>query len=442
MRFSDIIAMSAGNLWKRKVRTILTVLGVMIGTAAIVVMLSLGIGLQSAMMGEIQSQGSMTNIEVKNYGYGDNGNPLLMTDDTMDEFLAMDHVTSVTPMLNTWMTMEQGKYSANVNLYGVSQEYLSQIPLAEGSRIPATGTKKLEFLVGNGVITDFYETATYTYPYYDDGELPDVDLMNKTVFSKFDSTWIIDSEGNPVEQPAKRNIFPIVGMVEGGPDDYNSYSWNVYTDIDSMKKYLQDTYRGQAIPGQPLDKNGNPYKFICYTEAIVSVDDMKNVEEVQSAISDMGYEAYSEAEWIKSAQQEMLIVEAVLGGIGAISLFVAAIGIANTMMMSIYERTKEIGVMKVLGCSLGNIRAMFLTEAAFIGFIGGIIGLIVSYILSFICNLILPQLVGYEGMNISVIPFWLVAVAIVFSTFIGMAAGFFPAQRATKLSPLAAIRTE
>ncbi len=442
MRFSDIIAMSAGNLWKRKVRTILTVLGVMIGTAAIVVMLSLGIGLQSAMMGEIQSQGSMTNIQVMNYGYGDNGNPLLMTDDTMDEFLAMDHVTSVTPMLNTWMTMEQGKYSANVNLYGVSQEYLSQIPLAEGSRLPATGTKKLEFLVGNGVITDFYETTTYTYPYYDDGELPDVDLMNKTVFSKFDSTWVIDSEGNPVEQPAKRNIFPIVGMVEGGPNDYNSYSWNVYTDIDSMKKYLQDTYRGQAIPGQPLDKNGNPYKFICYTEAIVSVDDMKNVEEVQSAISDMGYEAYSEAEWIKSAQQEMLIVEAVLGGIGAISLFVAAIGIANTMMMSIYERTKEIGVMKVLGCSLGNIRAMFLTEAAFIGFIGGIIGLIVSYILSFICNLILPQLVGYEGMNISVIPFWLVAVAIVFSTFIGMAAGFFPAQRATKLSPLAAIRTE
>ena len=184
MRFSDIIAMSAGNLWKRKVRTILTVLGVMIGTAAIVVMLSLGIGLQSAMMGEIQSQGSMTNIEVMNYDYGDNGNPLLMTDDTMDEFLAMDHVTSVTPMLNTWMTMEQGKYSANVNLYGVSQEYLSQIPLAEGSRIPATGTKKLEFLVGNGVITDFYETATYAYPYYDDGELPDVDLMNKTVFSK------------------------------------------------------------------------------------------------------------------------------------------------------------------------------------------------------------------------------------------------------------------
>ena len=98
--------------------------------------------------------------------------------------------------------------------------------------------------------------------------------------------------------------------------------------------------------------------------------------------------------------------------------------------------------MKVLGCSLGNIRLMFLTEAAFIGFIGGVVGLVISYILSFICNLILPGLVGYEGQHISIIPLWLVLVAILFSTLIGMIAGFFPAQRATKLSPLAAIRNE
>ena len=266
--------------------------------------------------------------------------------------------------------------------------------------------------------------------------------MNKTLFTQFESTWTTDSEGNSIEQPSRKNIFPVVGMVEGGPEDYNSYCWYVYTDIDSLKKYLQDAYRGQAIPGQPTDKNGKPYKYISYNEAIVSVDDMENVDDVVTAISDMGYQAYSEAEWIKQAQQEMLIIEAVLGGIGAISLFVAAIGIANTMMMSIYERTKEIGVMKVLGCSLGNIRAMFLTEAAFIGFVGGIIGLIISYILSFVCNLFLPALVGYEGQNISVIPIWLVLVAIIFSTLIGMLAGFFPAQRATKLSPLAAIRNE
>lgn len=442
MRFSDIIAMSAGNLWKRKVRSILTILGVMIGTASIVVMLSLGIGLQSAMLGEMQSEGSMTDINVYNYNYDSNGDALLMTDETMETFRQLEHVTSVSPQLNTYVTLSQGKYETGVSLMGVTQEYLERIPLAEGGRIPTANSKKPELLIGNGVICDFYDSTNGRSPYYEDDELPNVDLMNRTLFTQLQSTWTTDSEGNMVEQPTRKNVFPVVGMVEGGPTDYNSYCWYIYTDIDSLKKYLQETYRGKEIPGQPTDKNGKPYKFICYEQAVVSVDDMENVDAVVDAISDMGYESYSEAEWIKQAQQELLIIEAVLGGIGAISLFVAAIGIANTMMMSVYERTKEIGIMKVLGCSLGNIRTMFLTEAAFVGFIGGIVGLVISYILSFVCNLFLPALVGYEGQNISVIPFWLVAVAVVFSTLIGMLAGFFPAQRATKLSPLAAIRNE
>ena len=80
------------------------------------------------------------------------------------------------------------------------------------------------------------------------------------------------------------------------------------------------------------------------------------------------------------------MIQADLGGIGAVYLLVAAIGIANTMMMSIYERTKEIGVLKVLGCSLKTIRNMFLIEAGFIGFIGGIIGLILSLLVSVLIN--------------------------------------------------------
>ena len=111
------------------------------------------------------------------------------------------------------------------------------------------------------------------------------------------------------------------------------------------------------------------------------------------------------------------------------------------MMMSIYERTKEIGVMKVLGCDLRNIRTLFLMEAGFIGFIGGIVGLILSFVISMVMNKLAQAAEEYMS-GISYIPAWLVVLSLVFAVVVGMLAGFFPARRAMKLSPLAAIRNE
>ena len=145
------------------------------------------------------------------------------------------------------------------------------------------------------------------------------------------------------------------------------------------------------------------------------------------------------------------MVQAVLGGIGAVSLLVAAIGIINTMMMSIYERTREIGVMKVLGCEMTNIRDLFLVESGFIGLLGGIIGTVLSLLISLLINFLAAQggneqlSVFYqnaEGGSISYIPPWLALFAIVFAIFIGAAAGYLPAKRAMRLSPLAAMRNE
>ena len=157
----------------------------------------------------------------------------------------------------------------------------------------------------------------------------------------------------------------------------------------------------------------------------------------------MGYQVNSQMDFLESSRQQSNMVQAVLGGIGAVSLFVAAIGIANTMMMSIYERTKEIGVMKVLGCDMGNIRNMFLIESGFIGFMGGTIGVALSYGVSAIVNRFvnMSQSMGLSG-DLSRIPPWLSMAAIGFAVFVGMAAGFMPAVRAMKLSPLAAIRNE
>lgn len=438
MKFLDIVGMSAGNLWRRKLRTFLTVLGVMIGTASIVVMMSLGIGLKAAMMEQMSAYGGMTEIEVyKNYGNDD----IQLNDSTLETFKELPGVESVSPILRLGGTFIQGKYSAYANIQGVTQEYLSKIPVGEG-RLPSSDSGQVEILMGNTVITDFYVTTTYSYPYYEKGELASVDLMNKTLFTQFQSTGMVGPDGNWVEQPSKKNIFPVVGMVEGGVEDWSMYSYGAYVDIDALKNYLKKAYKGTVIPGQPTDKNGKPLKEIVYDNVVISVATADDVEPVMTTIQDMGFSAYSQSEWLKQAEQEMLIIQAVLGGIGAIAFLVAAIGIANTMMMSTYERTKEIGVMKVLGCSLPNIRTLFLSEAAFIGVIGGITGLAISYGLSFACNMVLPAAMGYNDSKISIIPLWLAATAIVFAALVGMMAGFFPAQRATKLSPLAAIRNE
>ncbi|MGL4799690.1 MAG: ABC transporter permease, partial [Cellulosilyticaceae bacterium] len=121
-------------------------------------------------------------------------------------------------------------------------------------------------------------------------------------------------------------------------------------------------------------------------------------------------------------------------------------GITNTMMMSIYERTKEIGVMKVIGAKLTDIKKMFLMEALMIGAIGGTVGVIFSYGISFIMNQFGPQIAASLMMGgggaISEIPVWLAGAALVFSTLIGLVSGYFPARRAMKLSALSAIRTE
>ncbi|MDE6914433.1 MAG: FtsX-like permease family protein, partial [Lachnospiraceae bacterium] len=217
-------------------------------------------------------------------------------------------------------------------------------------------------------------------------------------------------------------------------------------DIDALKAHLKQVFKKKAIPGQPTRKNGKPYNELFYSEVVIQVDDMENVLELTQTLQDLGYNASSSAEWIQQEMDSMNTIQAVLGAIGAVAMIVAAISITNTMMMSIYERTKEIGVMKVLGCDIHNIQALFLMEAGFIGFIGGVVGVGFSYLLSFAINSLVASSEVVANMDvvgaICRIPLWLSPLAVVFAIVIGMVAGFIPSLRAMRLSPLAAIRNE
>lgn len=153
----------------------------------------------------------------------------------------------------------------------------------------------------------------------------------------------------------------------------------------------------------------------------------------------MGYQASSLTDQLNTMKETTKMLRIVLGAIGAVSLIVAAIGITNTMVMAIYERTREIGIMKVIGASLRDIKLLFLTEAAFIGFAGGVLGIITSFLMSLIVNLVATK---QASEMTSSIPVWLYLSAVAFATVIGVLSGYLPAKRAMKLSALTAIKTE
>lgn len=469
MTFQDLLVMGINNLLRRKMRTALTVLGVVVGTAAVVVMVSLGIGLNDLTLKQISSWGSLTTIEV--YPNADSSNQSgnssskakanYITDDTIQQFSRIEHIESVSPVLEISVLLRQGVYEASyVTLQGVNQYCLSQLKAGEG-RIPKKG--ELELFVGNAVAQQFANARTGK-GYWDTGEIPDIDFMNKPLFVIFDidtyyqskntsasesgsggSMGMSSGNGNTTAvKPPKKYAIPSCGLMAGGPTDYSNDSYNVYTDLEALQTQLRKVFkRGTVIPGQPTNKKGKPYKYFIYNSAKIFVDDMDHVQEVQEQLANMGFQVSSQLEWLESSKQQSGMVQAVLGGIGAVSLFVAAIGIANTMMMSIYERTKDIGIMKVLGYDMSSIRNMFLIESGCIGFMGGTSGIILSYIASVLIN----NLVNIEGLygvdgKISQIPVWLTMAAVVFAVLVGMGAGFMPATRAMKLSPLAAMRND
>lgn len=451
MRFLDMLRMSGSNLWKRKVRTFLTVLGVVIGTASIVVMISIGLGLNKATLEEIQSYGSMTTINVyPSYNWDGTAEGQLssqyLSNEIVRQIEEIDHVEVVSPVLRVDAIALSGKYMSWMSIEGMDVNALAQLGIEVGEgRLPSAEDTELTLLYGNQILTNFYDKKT-NEGYWDTGELPDIDLMNDPIFIIFDTDAYWSSqypqEGAVVQRP-KKYVIPACGIVAGDTETYNNFSYNVYCDIDQLETLLKRIFKNRAIPGQPTTQSGKPYKELYYSELYVNVDNMDNVTKVQEQIGELGCQTSSNMEWVESMQKQYSYIQAVLGGIGAVALFVAAIGIANTMMMSIYERTKEIGIMKVLGCNMRNIQSMFLIEAAFIGFIGGVLGVGLSYGVSAIVNKVSA---GGSFMGVSTgmsyIPPWLSLLGIGFAIIVGTLAGFFPSLRAMRLSPLAAIRNE
>ncbi len=458
MKWIDILGQSLQNLLRRKLRSLLTMLGVVIGTAAIVVTLSLGAGAEKAQMEALESTTNLKLIEVYPFYGNDNSGQrkvTKITDSVIRDIRRMDGVSAVTPLVNVWLhfSMDVGKYeNSYVQLLAVLPEDFAKIQELKSGRYFSGSTDRMEFIMSEIAMLDFrdpkkdWEWVDYYSILESGGELPlpDVNWLRENYDLKL--IWEDYSNAEPPnyepEVTEKEFKAKMVGIMEADLNDWR-FSYYAICNLNWLKRVYKENKSWFREMGFEMESYDNLY---------VLADTVEDVEEIIDQLNDYGVQYSSPLEMVALMKEQIATVQSFLGFIGAISMLVAALSIANTMMMSIYERTKEIGVMKVLGCKLGNIRAMFLSEAAYIGIFGGGLGLIASYSLSYALNNVpwIQEIVASfmsgsaifqtGGSSTSVI-----SPQLALGTWAGVIAvsvlsGLYPAYRAMKLSSLAAIR--
>ena len=468
MKISDEIALSARNLARRKGRTALTLIGVVIGTCMVVLMISLGIAQTQANDEMLQSWGDLTQIQVYGGGMaiGPDGQTLKLDDAAIESFKELDHVQAATAYISAYnlqgqITAGRGdRYAMDLgNMTGVDPAAMEPMGFVLSSgRWPDTGpanrrAEKLQVLVCDYTGYNFYDTRR---------------SMNSPKRYRWQGQT--DALGNPVEpfvDPDKETMTLTIRSGEEGSEQTQTWELEVVGHIQQDASKGWWTQGNIILRSQDLKMVQEAYNKMArittnssqgYDQVYVKVDELENVSDVEQAIHDMGFEStYSMNQQREEMQQQVMRSQMIFGGVAAVSLLVAAINIINTMTMAIYERTREIGVMKVLGCELGSIRTMFLLESSCIGFLGGVVGVLISVAVSFLLNnlstilamsgqsLDLSGLMGgmYYGASstmVSVIPPWLMLAALVFATLVGLVSGILPANRAVKISALEAIR--
>ncbi|MGD8188924.1 ABC transporter permease [Brevibacillus ginsengisoli] len=490
MKLLDSLRIVWRNLWRMKLRTILTSIGVMIGTAAIVAMISLSLGLKENAVKSLENWGSLTEMEVSPMFWNEKENKPVPPDqvkqlswDAVHELKKIKGVKAVMPtrQLGAQTTLKIGRREGYIQLIGVDAN--------ESAVMKVDEVEKGTFLKGapNEIVVSYdglrnlrdvekekreerkrraSERAGKS-PNMGGGMMFDSGGDGMGMNAQFDAvgkTGMLvvtrdfeDENGNRQFEKKELRVH-IVGQLQkeeknrgGNPIAYVPLSM-----VEELNKWMmQNQNQGNnGLPGEQTRKKSRQDNQVQFDSILVKVDKRENVEPVVERAQKIGYEIYSPARQLKEINKVFFVIQMILGGIAAISLLVATIGIVNTMIMSILERTKEIGIMKVIGATVYNIRWLFLIESGFIGLIGGVTGLGLAYGAVQIVNYIArsnPEFNLFGGggppgeaatMQLAVVPMWLALFAIGFSFVIGLLAGIFPAFRASRLSPLQAIRSE
>ena len=426
LSFRDMARTAWDNLLRRPVRNFLTAAGVLIGIVTLVAMVSFGVGVQEEVNRNFQALGlenvfiSPTFPEEEDtfdpFGVSEPVEPL--TPETVAAFRALPEVESVTPRLNLPRNMEISlSYEDKALPIRLSGDFGHAPPGAPG--IPAPP----EMLAGNSLGEGDTQGVTLLKGLADQF-LEGTDLTYEDLLGKDVTLTVRLPRGETREFEAQ-----IIGVEAGMGSNAIGLGLAERTEIKAWWY------------GRFFFKQKTAYEMLT-----VRAVDQLSVPIVVEAAENMALQPQSLGAVLELANRVLAIMQALLGSVGGLALLVATLGVANTMMMAIYERTREIGVLKALGATSREVRRMFTADAVLLGIIGGIVGVIFGTLLGRLVDWVGHLYLEAEGVigigQMSVVPPWLAIGALVFAGFIGILGGLYPAARAARLDPVVALRHE
>ncbi len=432
--FYELLQLAIGNLGRARARLIMTSAGVLVGTSAVILLIALTIGLQQAAEASIGSDASLTEIQVfPNYDRrsGSSDNIPQLNNEAVRAFWQIPGVSVVIPMLNLeGGELQSGDYQGYAYpMAGVDPNLLPYMGLQ--TQVGQLSLQPGQMLAGARVGDNFYDPEATN----EEWQPIQVDVMENPPRLLL---YQMGGEGTST----RRIDMNITGLLAEGTSNYD---YGFLLPIQDVITY------NEWITGQDFD----PENFV-YGQITVRASSRETANAVSEAIRELGYGTGGMGEYLNALNSYFTTMRIMLGGIGGVALLVAAFGVANTMMMAILERTREIGLMKAIGATNRDVLTVFLIEAGLVGLAGGLAGVGLSLLLQNIINQamqnlsseggggggFLPLDPSQIGGNLVIIPTELIVAAIILAVLVGVVAGFYPAMRAAQLPPVTALKQE